>query len=289
MFSLNIKGRLVEFQRPAVMAIINATPDSFYSASRAADADDVASRAERALAEGADIIDLGAYSSRPGAAEVSTDEEMRRLVEAVRAVRRVSPDVPLSVDTFRASVAEAALAEGADIVNDISGGMLDPEMDSLIARNNTPYIIMHMRGTPSTMVSLTDYSDDGSVTAAVVRFFARRVSELASKGADQIILDPGFGFAKTAEQNWELMAELPLIRESFPRPLLVGISRKSMFYKPLGLTPEAVLPATCYGNTLALQGGADILRVHDVGAARQIVDLFSLFPDRSNQVLLTDF
>lgn len=284
MFSLNIRGRLVEFSRPAVMAIINATPDSFYSASRADGADEISRRAERAIAEGADIIDLGAYSSRPGAAEVPVEEETGRLVDGVRAIRRVSADVPLSVDTFRACVAEAALGEGADIVNDISGGMLDSGMDALIARENTPYIIMHMRGTPSTMSELTDYSSDGSVTAAVMRFFASRVTELAAAGADQIILDPGFGFAKTVEQNWELMSELPLIRESFPRPLLVGVSRKSMLYKPLGLTPEVVLPATCYANTLALQAGADILRVHDVAAARQLVDLNAMGRGAANRV-----
>ncbi len=277
MFSLNLNGRLVEFSQPAIMAIINATPDSFYSASRAETADEVSRRAERVLAEGADFIDLGAYSSRPGAAEVSAAEELRRMVDAVRAVRKVSREVPISVDTFRAQVAEAALGEGADIINDISGGMLDPAMDGLIARQNTPYIIMHMRGTPANMAELTDYSAEGSVTAAVMRFFAQRISELAAQGADQIIIDPGFGFAKTVEQNWELMRELPLVRESFPQPMLVGISRKSMLFKPLGVTADDVLPATCYANTLALQAGADILRVHDVAAARQIVRLFSGF------------
>lgn len=275
MFSLNLNGRLVEFSQPAIMAIINATPDSFYSASRAETADEVSRRAEKALTEGADIIDLGAYSSRPGAADVTAEEEERRMVAAVRAVRKVSREVPVSVDTFRARVADAALAEGADIVNDISGGTLDPAMDALIARHNTPYIIMHMRGTPATMTELTDYSAEGSVTAAVMRFLAQRVSELAAQRADQVIIDPGFGFAKTVEQNWELMRELPLIRESFPQPLLVGISRKSMLYKPLGVTADDALPATCYANTLALQAGADILRVHDVEAARQIVRLFS--------------
>lgn len=260
------------------MAIINATDDSFYASSRACGYDAVCRRAEEVVAQGADMIDLGAYSSRPGAPEVSPEVEAERLVEAVRAVRAVSRDIPLSVDTFRAAVAEAALAEGADIVNDISGGMADPQMDALIARMNVPFIMMHMRGTPQTMSSLTDYSADGSVTAAVMTFFARRVSELTASGATQLILDPGFGFAKTPEQNWELMAELPLIRESFPQPLLVGISRKSMLYRPLGITPEQALPATCYANTLALQAGADILRVHDVDAGRQLVDLATLLP-----------
>lgn len=277
MFSLNLNGRLVEFLQPAIMAIINATPDSFYSASRAETADDVSRRAEQALTEGADIIDIGGYSSRPGAAEVAPGEEERRMVDAVKAVRRVSRDVPVSVDTFRAHVAEAALAEGADIVNDISGGMLDPAMDSLIARRNTPYIIMHMRGTPATMSELTDYFAEGNVTAAVMRFLAQRIADLSSLGVNQVIIDPGFGFAKTTEQNWDLMRELPLIRETFPQPILVGISRKSMLYKPLGKTADDVLAATCYANTIALQAGADILRVHDVDAARQMVRLFSDF------------
>lgn len=277
MFSLNLNGRPVEFLQPAIMAIINATPDSFYSASRAETAEEVSRRAEQALTEGADIIDIGGYSSRPGAAEIAPGEEERRMVDAVKAVRRVSRDVPVSVDTFRAHVAEAALAEGADIVNDISGGMLDPAMDSLIARRNTPYIIMHMRGTPATMSELTDYSAEGNVTASVMRFLAQRIADLSSLGVNQVIIDPGFGFAKTTEQNWDLMRELPLIRETFPQPMLVGISRKSMLYKPLGKTADDVLAATCYANTIALQAGADILRVHDVDAARQMVRLFSDF------------
>lgn len=279
MFSLNLNGRPVEFLQPAIMAIINATPDSFYSASRAETADEVSRRAEQALTDGADIIDIGGYSSRPGAAEIAPGEEERRMVDAVRAVRRVSRDVPVSVDTFRAHVAEAALAEGADIVNDISSGMLDPAMDSLIARRNTPYIIMHMRGTPATMSELTDYSAEGNVTASVMRFLAQRIADLSSLGVNQVIIDPGFGFAKTTEQNWDLMRELPLIRETFPQPMLVGISRKSMLYKPLGKTADDVLAATCYANTIALQAGADILRVHDVDAARQMVRLFSDFLD----------
>lgn len=277
-FSLNLNGRLVEFTRPALMAIVNATPDSFYADSRTPEAEQVAQRAAQVVAEGADIIDLGAYSSRPGADEVSPEEETRRLTQAIRAIRSVAPQIPLSVDTFRASVAEAALAEGADIVNDISGGTLDPEMLPLIARAGVPYIMMHMRGTPATMQSLTDYSADGSTAAAVMKFLAAQSAKLLEMGAKQIIIDPGFGFAKTVEQNWELMRSLGLLREAFPAmPLLVGISRKSMFYKPLGLTPADVLPATCMANTLALQAGAQILRVHDVAAARQIIDLYTEF------------
>ncbi|MDE6261795.1 MAG: dihydropteroate synthase [Muribaculaceae bacterium] len=272
MFSLNLQGRLVEFPRPAIMAIINATDDSFYSASRCADADAISRRAEQVISEGADIIDLGAYSSRPGAEEVSAEAEMRRLVDAVKAVRRVSREIPVSVDTFRASVAQAALEAGADIINDISGGLADPEMDALIARENTPYVMMHMRGTPQTMQQFTDYSAEGSVTAAVMTFFAQRIAELTAKGATQVILDPGFGFAKTLEQNWQLMRELELICRTFPQPVLVGISRKSMFYKPLGLTPAEVLPATITANILAIQAGAKIIRVNDHAPALQSIE-----------------
>lgn len=265
------------FERPAVMAIVNATPDSFYSGSRTPGAEAVAVRVRQALAEGADMIDLGAYSSRPGCDDITPEEETRRLLEAIHAIREVSADVPLSIDTFRAEVARKALDAGADIINDISGGTLDPDMGPLIAESNVPYILMHMRGTPQTMLHLTDYGEEG-VTAAVMRFLAERTQQLQDAGATQLIIDPGFGFAKTAEQNWRLLADLPLLRESFPQPLLVGISRKSMFYRPLGLTPEDVLPATCMGNVMALQGGADILRVHDVGPARQIVDLMGMVP-----------
>lgn len=270
-FSLNLGGRQVEFNRPAVMGIINATDDSFYAPSRRSGADLISERAAEMLAEGADMIDLGAYSSRPGAADVAEAEERRRLFEAVRAVRAAAPEIPLSVDTFRASVAEAALEAGADIVNDISGGMLDPEMDTLVAERNVPYIIMHMRGTPSTMQQLTDYDAEGGVTAAVMTFLAARVAELSARGASQLIIDPGFGFAKTPEQNMTLLRELGLLEASFPQPMLVGLSRKSMFYKPLGLTPADVLPATIAGNTVALAAGAAILRVHDVAAAVQTV------------------
>lgn len=270
-WGINIRGRLVEFRRPAVMAIVNATPDSFYSGARHGDAAAI----ERALAEGADIIDLGAYSSRPGAAEVSSEEEWARLSRVLKEVRRIDADILVSVDTFRAEVARRALAEGADMVNDISGGMMDLQMDSVVAATRAPYIIMHMRGTPATMQTLTEYAD--GVTAAVLSFFARRVYELQERGINDIILDPGFGFAKTAEQNYELLRKMPLIKDTLQRPVLAGLSRKSMLYKPMDLTPEEVLPATCAANFAALQGGASILRVHDVAAARQVVNFYELF------------
>lgn len=270
MFSLNLKGRLVEFERPAIMAIINATEDSFFAGARNAGSAEI----ERALNEGADIIDIGACSTRPGAVPVGVEEEWHRLRNALAAVRQLDADIPVSVDTFRAEIARRALNEGADIVNDISGGMMDSAMDSVVAAAGAPYVIMHMRGTSQTMQSLTDYSDEGGVTAAVMDFLARRISELESMGVKDIIIDPGFGFAKTVEQNYRLLSDLRVIGSALQRPMLVGLSRKSMFYKPMGLTPDDVLPATCAANLLALQNGASILRVHDVAAARQVSRLY---------------
>ncbi len=268
-FSLNIRGRLVEFDKPVVMGILNATPDSFYQTGRSFE-----QNLEHALQEGADMLDLGAYSTRPGASPVSEGEETRRLLEALHKVRRADGDIPVSVDTFRASVARAALNEGADIVNDISAGTADADMFPLIAATAAPYIIMHTRGTPQTMQNLTDYSADGGVAASVMTFLAGRMAQLHDMGVHDVIVDPGFGFAKTPEQNYELLHSLPLLQQTLKRPMLVGLSRKSMFYKPLGLTPNDVLPATCAANLMALQAGAAILRVHDVGAACQVRHIF---------------
>ncbi|MDE6315936.1 MAG: dihydropteroate synthase [Muribaculaceae bacterium] len=275
-FSLNMSGRLVEFDRPAVMAIVNATPDSFFAGSRVATADQVARRTESLLAEGADIIDLGACSTRPGSESPDADEELRRLESALEAIRRVSADVPVSVDTFRASVARRCVTElGADIINDISGGTLDPTMFDTVTETGAPYVMMHTRGTPETMQQLTDYSAYGSVTAAVLEFFAERIADLAGRGVADIIVDPGFGFAKTVEQNWQLMRELPALL-AFERPLLVGVSRKSMLTRPLQISADEALPATVAANVMALERGAMILRVHDAAAARQAIDIVSL-------------
>jgi len=256
-FSLNLNGNLAEYVRPAVMAIINATPDSFYAGARNGDAAQI----ERALSEGADILDIGGCSTRPGAPRPDAAEEWRRLEPVLRDARRMTR-LPISVDTFRAEVARRALDCGADIINDISGGTLDPEMDAVVAAARVPYIIMHMQGV------------EGGVTAAVMAFLARRIAELEAMGVNDIIIDPGFGFGKNVEENHQLLRDLPLLTETLRRPMLVGLSRKSMFYKPLGLTPDDVLPATCGANLLALQAGAAILRVHDVAAARQLVSLF---------------
>lgn len=267
-FSLNLHGKLLEIERPQVMGIINVTPDSFYAGSRTESEAGIEARVEQMIAEGADMLDLGAYSSRPGAGEVGADEEISRLKRGMAAIRRVAPTIPVSVDTFRADVARAAIEEaGADMVNDISGGDLDPRMHATVARLGAPYIVMHMRGTPATMQQLTDY--DRGVTAEVVKELSEKIDRLHLAGVADVIADPGFGFAKTVEQNYELLDAIADMSELLGVPMLVGVSRKSMFTKPLGITPAEALPATTAANTLALLQGAAILRVHDVGAAVQ--------------------
>ncbi|MDE5642249.1 MAG: dihydropteroate synthase [Muribaculaceae bacterium] len=270
-FSLNINGRLVEYDRPAVMGIINATPDSFYAGSRAAGQAAVADRARLMLDQGADMLDLGAYSSRPGAGDVSEDEECRRLREALEAIRSVSADVPVSVDTFRARVAEKAVTEwGADIINDISGGTLDAEMFPTVARLKVPYILMHMRGTPADMQQHCDYSD---VTADVISELSARLHRLSLLGVCDVIVDPGFGFSKTLEQNYRMLRELDTFG-MLGRPVLAGVSRKSMISRLLGIDSSEALNGTTAVNMLALDRGAAILRVHDVEAARQAVEIY---------------
>lgn len=271
-FSINIRGKLTEYERPAVMGIINATPDSFYGTSRLQNSADISRRAAHMVECGADMIDIGAYSSRPGAADVSTEEEVRRAVMAVKAVRSACPETPISIDTFRAVVAESAAEAGADIINDISGGTLDDDMIPTVARLGLPYILMHMRGTPATMSQLTDYSPK-TVTEAVITWLAERVNVCVEHGMTDIIVDPGFGFAKTLEQNYELMRGLPLMTEALELPVLVGVSRKSMITKPLNITAAQALVPTTAVNTMALMLGASILRVHDVKAGVQTVAL----------------
>lgn len=272
-FSLNLKGRLAEYDHPAVMGILNVTPDSFYAGSRVTGTVELHRRVERMLAQGADIIDVGGYSSRPGADNVSPEEEMARVRRGVEAIRRVSADIPVSVDTFRADVARRAVLDwGADIVNDISGGALDSGMFSTVAELKVPYILMHMRGTPATMQTMTDYED---VTADVVAELSGLMHQLELAGVADIIIDPGFGFAKTLDQNYELMRHLPQIAQLLGKPVLVGISRKSMITKLLSVTADEALPGTVALNTFALLNGASILRVHDVEAAVQAVRIVS--------------
>ena len=283
-FSLDIHGRLRRFETPAVMGILNVTPDSFYDGARTplTDRDALRRRVDMMLTEGADMIDVGGYSTRPGAAEVPVQEEIDRVMAGVETVREFDPEIPVSVDTFRAAVAKATVAPGlADIVNDVSGGMLDDSMFEAVAALKAPYILMHMRGTPATMQSLTDYPD-GVVTGVTVEL-RRALDRLDELGVADVIIDPGFGFSKTAPQNYELFGHLGYLgRMLGDRPLLVGISRKSMIYKPLNLIPAQSLPGTIALNTMALERGAAILRVHDVGAAVQARDVWQMMADANH-------
>ena len=271
--SINIKGSLHHFHKPWVMGILNVTPDSFFAESRTIETDDIRRRIDDLIFQGADIIDIGGYSSRPGAPEVSTDEEYSRLARGLEAIRKYHPDTLISVDTFRADVARRCVSDWeADIINDISGGNLDAEMWPTVAELQVPYILMHMRGTPSSMQSLCDYND---VTADVIRDLAFKIDAMHQLGIADIIVDPGFGFAKDINQNYQLMAELDQFKQ-LNAPLLVGISRKSMIYRPLDITPQTAINGTTVLNTFALLHGANILRVHDVKEAVEAVKIIDL-------------
>ena len=269
--SINLNGRLLSLKSPVVMGILNVTPDSFYAGSRQADEAAVAQRIETILAEGGAIVDIGGYSSRPDAAEVTEEEEWQRIKPALKRMQRDFPEVPVSVDTFRSAIARRAVEEyGTAMINDISGGMLDARMFETIALLQVPYILMHMRGTPQTMQQHTDYDD---LMEDIMLYFAQKVRALRQLGVNDVILDPGFGFAKTLEQNYELMRSLSEFSIHFETPLLVGIPRKSMIYKLLNATPEDSLNGTTVLNTYALLNGADILRVHDVKAATETIEI----------------
>lgn len=262
--TLNLRGKLYSLREPKIMGILNVTPDSFYAESRTPDEEHIAARAQQLMNDGADMIDIGGYSSRPGADDVSPEEEMNRLRRGLRVVRRLYPDVPVSVDTFRADVARMCVEEeGADIINDISGGMMDRQMFRTVARLGVPYILMHMQGTPDTMQQAPHYDN---LRREVMLYFAERIDRLCQMGAKDIIVDPGFGFGKTLKHNYELFHHLDDFN-LFNLPLLVGISRKSMIYKLLGGTPQTSLNGTTVLNTIALMKGSHILRVHDVKEA----------------------
>ena len=264
MYTLSIHGQLLSLHEPQVMGILNITPDSFYYGSRTEAEDDICRRLHQLMDEGADMIDVGAYSTRPGADDVSEEEEMERLRRGLRVVRREFPDVPVSVDTFRASVARMAVEEeGADIVNDISGGDMDRQMFRTVARLHVPYVLMHMQGVPRSMQQAPHYDN---VRREVMVHLAERVDLLHQMGVADVVVDPGFGFGKTLDHNYELMEHLEDFHE-LGCPLLVGISRKSMIYKLVGGTPQTALNGTTVLNTVALLKGAHILRVHDVAPA----------------------
>lgn len=278
--TINLRGELVDLSRPRVMGILNVTPDSFYSASRTQGLMAIRQRVEQIRSEGADWIDVGGYSTRPGAPEITPDEEWDRLAPALEIIRNIWPEAIISVDTFRASIARKAVEEfKAEIINDVAGGTLDPEMFQTVADLKCAYILMHMRGTPSTMQQLTDYSN---VTADVISALAFKTDELRQLGVCDIILDPGFGFAKKVEQNYRLLADLDLFTLT-GLPVLAGMSRKSMIWKPLDITPADSLPGTISLHMAAMMKGASIIRVHDVAAARQSVEVFMMMKQQENR------
>lgn len=272
-FTLNLKGHLHKYDCPQVMGILNITPDSFYSGSRTMRDSEIASRIETMIVQGANFIDVGAYSSRPGAEDVSPEEEISRLRRGMAVLRKLAPDIPVSIDTFRADVARTAIEEmGADIINDISGGTLDKNMFSTVANLKVPYILMHMRGTPATMQQFTNYDD---VTAEVIHDLSVKLRRLRLLGVADVIIDPGFGFSKTLEQNFELMRNLSEF-SVLECPVLVGISRKSMITRSLGIETSEALAPTVALDAVALTKGAAFIRVHDVREAVQTVSLFNM-------------
>ncbi len=268
---INCKGTLTDISVPRVMGILNCTPDSFFDGGKHSTETLLLQQAEKMLSEGADFIDIGAYSSKPNAKFVTAEEEKQRIVPVVELVLKHFPDTVISVDTFRADVAKACIASGAAIVNDISAGLLDEAMLQTVGELKVPYIMMHMRGTPQTMTKLTQYDD---IVKEMLLYFSERVAAARKYGVDDIIIDPGFGFAKTLQQNYEVMSKLDLFKIA-DLPILAGVSRKSMIYKLLRTTPDEALNGTTALNMIALSKGAKILRVHDVKEAVEAVKIFS--------------
>ncbi|MBL0742333.1 dihydropteroate synthase [Chryseolinea lacunae] len=269
--TLNLRGRLLDLSIPKVMGILNVTPDSFYDGGRFTTEASVLQQTEKMLNEGATFIDVGAASTRPGATEISPEEERSRAVQAIKAIHKNFPDAFISIDTYRADVADAAVQEGAALVNDVSGGSLDPAMFARVAALNVPYVLMHMRGNPQTMTQLATYEN---LRKDLLDYFHEKIYQLQLLGIKDVVVDPGFGFAKGPTQNFELLHHL----EDFHilnKPLLVGLSRKSMIWKTLNIAPADALNGTTVLNTLALAKGAAILRVHDVKEAVQAVTLIS--------------
>lgn len=272
-YSINVNGKLIDLAEPKVMGILNVTPDSFYSGSRKQTEEDIRNRVKQIIDEGGQMIDIGAYSSRQGADDVSTQEEMARLRHGMKIVNEMAPGMPVSVDTFRADVAKMCVEElGVGIINDISGGELDKRMFETVAKLGVPYILMHMKGTPQTMQQAPHYDD---LMKEIMLYFAEKIQKLRDLGQKDIILDPGYGFAKTIEHNYELLGHQEMLHV-FELPLLVGISRKSMIFRLLGSSPEESLNGTSVLNTIALQKGASILRVHDVKECVEVVKIVKM-------------
>lgn len=273
-------SKLLSLKDPVVMGILNVTPDSFYDGGKYSNKDSFLKQANKIVSEGADIIDIGAYSSRPGAKDIQVDEELARLRPALDIVRKEYPDQIISIDTFRPDVAEKVIEEyGINIINDISGGEINPEILDVAAQKNVPYICMHMPGTPHDMQNRTDYTH---VVKDILSFFSHKIGEIRSKGMHDIIIDPGFGFGKTLDQNYQLLAGMD-VYQMLEVPILVGLSRKSMIYKHLGNTPHEALAGTVALNMIALQKGASILRVHDVKDAKETITIYKKLLEESEK------
>ncbi|QOI96271.1 MAG: dihydropteroate synthase [Flammeovirgaceae bacterium] len=269
--TLNVGGRLLTLDTPLVMGILNVTPDSFYDGGRFTEEASILKQVERMISEGATIVDVGGYSSRPGATDVSSDEEAGRVIQALQVIRKEFKDLIISVDTFRSAIARQAVAEGADMINDISGGEPDKAMFETVADLNVPYICMHMKGTPQTMNTLASYEN---LLTEITTWFSNKLATLSAHGVKDVIIDPGIGFAKTVEHNFELLSRLHLL-SMLGKPMLIGLSRKSMIWRTLNTSPEWALNGTTALNMVALLKGASILRVHDVKEAVELITLFS--------------
>ena len=267
--TLNAGGRLIDLSRPRVMGILNVTPDSFYDGKKFNDEKAILAQVEKILKEGADFIDVGGYSTRPGAEDVLVEEELRRVLPAIDAIVKNFPEAIISIDTFRSEVARKAVEAGAAMINDVSGGEMDEKMFSTVASLRVPYVLMHMRGTPQTMVQDTNYDN---LLKDIIDYFHTKIFRLQKIGIKDIIIDPGFGFAKTAEQNFEVLNKLELF-QILNKPILVGISRKSMIWKTLKVSAEEALNGTTALNAVALLKSASILRVHDVREAKEVIEL----------------
>ncbi|WP_379040624.1 dihydropteroate synthase [Pedobacter alpinus] len=270
--TLNVAGQIVDLSEPKVMGILNITPDSFYSGSRQQSENELLRNAEKMLSEGADFLDLGAYSTRPGATDITAEEESLRLIPAIKCIAKEFPAAIISVDTFRANIAKKAVENGAHIINDISGGTLDDKMFETMGKLNVPYILMHIKGNPQNMVHQNNYEN---MMQEILYHLSERIAQLKAFGVKDVILDPGFGFAKDIAQNYQLLKKLDYF-SLLAYPILAGLSRKSMIWKSLNTSANEALNGTSVLNTFALQAGASILRVHDVKEAKECIQLFQL-------------
>lgn len=270
--TINCKGSLVDLSKPVVMGILNITQNSFYDGGQWNSIDKILNHVEKMLSDGATFIDVGAYSSKPNAEFISPEDELSQIVPVVKLLVQNFPNILISIDTFRANVSEACIAQGAAIINDISAGNLDPQMLPTIAKLQVPYVMMHMQGNPQTMQSFTQYEN---LTKEVIFYFSEKIAEARALGINDIIVDPGYGFSKTLSQNYELLQQSELLK-LLELPILIGVSRKSMIYKALDITPDKALNGTTFLHAIALTKGASILRVHDVKEAMEAVKLYNL-------------